>query len=297
MAVQSPETTETAKPNGPPEPAEPAGAGTPGAGTPAAAEAATAPDAAAEVIVDARGLFKSFGDHQVLKGVDLLARRQQVVTVIGASGSGKSTLLRCLNLLETPDAGRLMVAGETLRFGPGADARDRPRRLAALRRRVAMVFQNFCLWSQMTVMQNVTLAPMRVLGLSRSEAEARAEAYLAKVGILDKAGSYPARLSGGQQQRCAIARALAMEPRLLLLDEPTSALDPELVGEVLKIIRLLVEEARSMILVTHEIGFAREISGQAVFLHQGLVEETGDAAKVLSDPDSPRLRQFLKSVL
>ena len=160
-----------------------------------------------------------------------------------------------------------------------------------------MVFQSFNLWSQMTVLQNVTLAPIRVLGLPKSEAEDRAAMYLAKVGMLDKAKSHPSRLSGGQQQRCAIARALCMEPRLLLLDEPTSALDPELVGEVLKIIRLLSEEARSMILVTHEIGFAKEVASQAVFLHQGLAEEAGPAGKVFGDPDSPRLRRFLESVL
>lgn len=249
------------------------------------------------LVAGAFSLHKRFGAHEVLKGVDLTAKSRDVVTIIGSSGSGKSTLLRCLNLLEIPDSGRLEVAGVSMDFGPSAKGPVSPAKLAALRRQVGMVFQNFNLWSQMTVLQNVTMAPVKVLGLTRKEAEDRARGYLDKVGILDKAGSYPARLSGGQQQRCAIARALAMEPRLLLFDEPTSALDPELVGEVLKIIRLLVEEARTMVLVTHEIGFAKEVSSQVVFLHEGLIEESGDADKVFNRPDSPRLSRFLQSVL
>jgi ABC-type histidine transport system ATPase subunit len=250
-----------------------------------------------ETVALAEGIHKRFGDHEVLKGVDLAAKSRDVVTVIGSSGSGKSTLLRCLNLLETPDAGRLLVAGLEMSFGPGPKKPVKPSDLSALRRQVGMVFQNFNLWSQMTVLENVTLAPVKVLGLPKKEAEDRARAYLDKVGILDKAGSYPARLSGGQQQRCAIARALAMEPRLLLFDEPTSALDPELVGEVLKIIRLLAAESRTMILVTHEMGFAKEVSSQVVYLFEGLVEESGGADKVFNHPDSPRLQKFLQSVL
>jgi ABC-type histidine transport system ATPase subunit len=259
--------------------------------------AADKPMAADEIVARAEGLHKSFGDHQVLKGVDLVAGAREAVSIIGSSGSGKSTLLRCLNLLETPDAGRLTVAGETMVFGPGAAGPVKGARLTAIRRQVGMVFQNFNLWSQMTVLENVALAPIRVLGLTRAQAEDRARAYLDKVGILDKAQSHPARLSGGQQQRCAIARALAMEPRLLLFDEPTSALDPELVGEVLRIIRLLVEEARTMILVTHEIGFAKEVSNQVIFLHEGRVEESGKADRVFNHASSPRLRKFLDSVL
>jgi ABC-type histidine transport system ATPase subunit len=250
-----------------------------------------------DLVVSAEGVVKSFGGHKVLQGVDLIARRGEVVSIIGSSGSGKSTLLRCLNLLEIPDAGKITVAGRTMSFAPGGGSPVKGAALAALRSRVGMVFQNFNLWSQMTILENVALAPTKVLGLSKGEAEERAAAYLEKVGILDKAKSYPARLSGGQQQRCAIARALAMEPELLLFDEPTSALDPELVGEVLKIVRLLAQEARTMILVTHEIGFAKEVSSRAAFLHQGLVEEAGQAADLFGDPRSPRLKKFLQSVL
>ena len=248
------------------------------------------------VVCDASGIQKSFGDNEVLKGVDLTAKSRDVVTIIGSSGSGKSTLLRCLNLLEIPDAGSLSVAGVKMRFGPG-ESTVQHASLAALRRQVGMVFQNFNLWSQLTVLQNVTLAPIKALGLGKKEAEDRGRLYLDKVGILDKASSYPARLSGGQQQRCAIARALAVEPRLLLFDEPTSALDPELVGEVLKIILLLANEARTMIMVTHEMGFAKEVSSHVIYLHDGLVEESGSADKVFNRTDSPRLKKFLLSVL
>jgi ABC-type histidine transport system ATPase subunit len=252
---------------------------------------------ASEFLIKAQGLQKSFGKHQVLKGVDLAATSQQVVTIIGASGSGKSTLLRCLNLLEIPDSGSLLFDGEEIDFQPGKKNPLMSKWVASVRRQMSMVFQNFNLWSQMTVLENVSLAPIKVLGLTKKQAHERAGRYLDKVGILDKAQDYPARLSGGQQQRCAIARALAMEPKLLLFDEPTSALDPELVGEVLRIIKLLVEEERSMILVTHEIGFAREVSSQVIFLHQGLVEETGTAQQVFNHTVSPRCQKFLASVL
>ncbi|MDR2444227.1 MAG: amino acid ABC transporter ATP-binding protein [Deltaproteobacteria bacterium] len=250
-----------------------------------------------DLIVLAQGLYKSFGRLKVLCGIDLTALSRQVVTIIGSSGSGKSTLLRCLNLLETPDAGRLVVTGEELVFGQGADKTKIHQKLLTIRQQVSMVFQNFNLWSRLTVLENVALAPIKVLGLKKNQAHDRAKNYLDKVGILDKANVYPSMLSGGQQQRCAIARALAMEPKLLLFDEPTSALDPELVGEVLKIIHLLVKEERSMLLVTHEIGFAKEVSSHVVFLHQGIVEESGPADKVFNNTDSQRCRQFLDSVL
>jgi ABC-type histidine transport system ATPase subunit len=250
-----------------------------------------------EVIIEARNIHKSYGQLKVLNGVDILAASREVVTIIGASGSGKSTFLRCLNLLETPDSGALFINGEEILFRIGQKNAQDSKQITNVRKQVSMVFQNFNLWSQLTVLENVSLAPIKVLGLTKDRARDRARSYLDKVGILEKSQAYPSQLSGGQQQRCAIARALAMEPKLLLFDEPTSALDPELVGEVLRIIKLLVEEERSMILVTHEIGFAREISNKVVFIHQGLVEEIGTANQVFNHAQSPRCRQFLRSVL
>jgi ABC-type histidine transport system ATPase subunit len=244
-------------------------------------------------------LHKSFGPLEVLKGVSLSARYGDVISMIGSSGSGKSTLLRCINLLETPDAGEVHVGGELIRMSRtrhGARPADH-KQVDRIRTRLGMVFQSFNLWSHMTVLENVIEAPVHVLKKPKAEAVERAEALLAKVGIADKRDHYPAHLSGGQQQRAAIARALAMEPQLMLFDEPTSALDPELVGEVLRVMRDLAEEGRTMLIVTHEIGFAREVSSRSVFLHQGRIEEEGPPKDVFGNPRSERLRQFLASHL
>jgi len=245
-------------------------------------------------------LHKRYGDHEVLKGVSLSAEAGDVISIIGSSGSGKSTFLRCINFLEQPDAGRIHVAGEEIRLVRGGDGHLKvadAKQLQRLRTRLAMVFQHFNLWAHMTVIENVMEAPVHVLGLSKTEARERAEAYLDKVGIAKFRDAYPAHMSGGQQQRVAIARALAMEPAVLLFDEPTSALDPELVGEVLKVMRALADEGRTMVVVTHEMGFAREVSSQVMFLHQGLAEEVGAPAEVFDHPRSERLRQFLSGSL
>jgi arginine/ornithine transport system ATP-binding protein len=247
-------------------------------------------------VLQAEGIVKRFGTHEVLKGVSLTAQQGDVIAMIGASGSGKSTLLRCLNLLEQPDAGRITLAGEALQLVPdragGLKAAD-PAQLRRLRTRVAMVFQHFNLWAHMTALENVIEAPMQVLDLPRTEALARAELHLQRVGVWHRRAAYPAHLSGGEQQRVAIARALAMEPQLMLFDEPTSALDPELVGEVLRVMRGVAEEGRTMIVVTHEMGFARDVSSQVLFLHQGCIEEQGAPDEVLRRPQSERLRGFL----
>ena len=254
---------------------------------------------AEEPAVRVTDLEKKFGPLSVLRGVTLSAEERGVMSIIGASGSGKSTLLRCLNLLEIPDHGELLIAGEQLRFERDQDslavASDRAR-VQRLRTRVAMVFQQFNLWPHLTVLGNVIEAPVHVLGMSKKEAIERGEAYLEKVGMSDKRDQYPAFLSGGQQQRTAIARALAMEPRVLLFDEPTSALDPELVGEVLRAIRGLADEGRTMVMVTHEMSFARDVSSQVVFLHDGLVEEQGSPQHVFEHSDSERCRQFVSAV-
>jgi ABC-type histidine transport system ATPase subunit len=244
-------------------------------------------------------LHKAFGSLQVLKGVSLSADNGDVIAMIGSSGSGKSTLLRCINLLEVPDSGEVHVGGELIRMTAtrlGAKPADQ-RQVDRIRTRLGMVFQSFNLWSHMTVLENVIEAPVHVLRKPRGEAVERAEQLLAKVGIADKLHHYPSHLSGGQQQRAAIARALAMEPQVMLFDEPTSALDPELVGEVLRVMRDLAEEGRTMLIVTHEIGFAREVSSRTVFLHQGRIEEEGKPAQLFSNPRSERLRQFLASHL
>jgi histidine transport system ATP-binding protein len=246
------------------------------------------------------GLHKSYGDHQVLKGVSLKANVGDVICLIGASGSGKSTFLRCINFLEQPNDGAMSLDGQQIRMvsdSNGMRVAD-PAELQRIRTRLAMVFQHFNLWSHMTVLENITMAPRRVLGVSKVEAEDRARKYLDKVGLPARvADQYPAFLSGGQQQRVAIARALAMEPEIMLFDEPTSALDPELVGEVLKVIQGLAEEGRTMILVTHEMGFARKVANQVVFLHQGQIEEIGHPDDVLGSPKSERLKQFLSGNL
>ncbi|AZC33676.1 ATP-binding cassette domain-containing protein [Pseudomonas chlororaphis] len=245
-------------------------------------------------------LHKSYGNLEVLKGVSLNAKTGDVISLIGASGSGKSTFLRCINFLETPNDGTMSLDNQPIqmvhdRHGMRvADANE----LQRIRTRLAMVFQHFNLWSHMTVLENITMAPRRVLGVSKKDAEDRARRYLDKVGLPARAADqYPAFLSGGQQQRVAIARALAMEPEIMLFDEPTSALDPELVGEVLKVIQGLAEEGRTMIMVTHEMSFARKVSNQVLFLHQGRVEEQGAPEDVLGNPQSERLRQFLSGNL
>jgi ABC-type histidine transport system ATPase subunit len=244
-------------------------------------------------------LHKRFGSLEVLKGVSLSASNGDVISMIGSSGSGKSTLLRCINLLEVPDSGEVHVGGELIRMVAsrhGARPADR-HQVDRIRTRLGMVFQSFNLWSHMTVLENVIEAPVHVLRQPRREAVERAERLLAKVGIAEKRDHYPSHLSGGQQQRAAIARALAMEPQVMLFDEPTSALDPELVGEVLRVMRDLAEEGRTMLIVTHEIGFAREVSSRTVFLHQGRIEEEGAPRELFSNPRSERLRQFLASHL
>ena len=241
-------------------------------------------------------LHKKFGALEVLKGISLSARDGDVIAMIGSSGSGKSTFLRCINLLETPDSGRVYVAGELIKMRTAKAGHALPadnKQVDRIRAELAMVFQSFNLWSHMTVLENVIEAPIHVLKLPRAEAIARAEALLAKVGIAEKRGYYPSHLSGGQQQRAAIARALAMQPKVMLFDEPTSALDPELVGEVLRVMRQLAEEGTTMIVVTHEMSFAREVASHVVFLHQGRIEEEGAPAEVFGNPKSDRCRQFL----
>lgn len=244
------------------------------------------------------GLHKSFGALEVLKGVDLTARKGEVVAIIGGSGSGKSTMLRCINLLETPTAGRILVNGEEyqMKKTPNGLRPANKHQVRRLRSTLSMVFQSFNLWQHMTLLQNLIEVPMLVHGESRKDATAHAESLLERVGLIDKRDTYPAFLSGGQQQRAAIARAVAVRPSVMLFDEPTSALDPELVGEVLKVIADLAEEGRTMLLVTHEMNFARDVASKVVFLHQGVVEEQGSPEKVFGNPESERLRQFISSV-
>ena len=240
-------------------------------------------------------IHKSFGNHEVLKGISLTARKGDVISIIGSSGSGKSTFLRCINFLETPDSGRVTVNGEEVAVTRRRDGRSVPlswRQVERLRTGLGMVFQSFNLWAHLTVLENVIEAPVHVMGVKRAEAVEKAEALLHKVGLYGKKDAYPAFLSGGQQQRAAIARALCVEPAVMLFDEPTSALDPELVGEVLKVIRDLAEEGRTMLLVTHEMRFARDVSSHVMFLHQGRVEEAGPPAQVFGNPASARCREF-----
>jgi arginine/ornithine transport system ATP-binding protein len=248
----------------------------------------------------ADNICKSFGQQQVLRGISLAAHQGDVIAMIGASGSGKSTFLRCLNLLESPQSGQIMLGGEVLDLIPGKDGglvARQSEQLRRLRRQVAMVFQHFNLWAHMTVLQNIIEAPVHVMGVAKPQALATARKYLSTVGLEGKENSYPAHLSDGQQQRVAIARALAMEPEVMLFDEPTSALDPELVMEVLKVMKDLAQEGRTMVVVTHEMGFAREVSKQVIFLHQGRIEEQGDPAQVFRAPRSERLAQFLSGSL
>ncbi|AOF91377.1 ATP-binding cassette domain-containing protein [Sinorhizobium sp. RAC02] len=247
--------------------------------------------------VSVRNLRKSFGALEVLKGISFDAREGEVVSVLGSSGSGKSTMLRCINMLEVPTEGEIHIKGEAIRLKNGRHGRQPAdvRQLSRLCTNVAMVFQSFNLWSHMTILENLMEAPVHVQ--KRPKAECREEALdlLAKVGIADKRDYYPAHLSGGQQQRAAIARALAMRPKVMLFDEPTSALDPELVGEVLRVMRALADEGRTMLVVTHEMAFARDVSNRVIFLHQGQIEEDGAPSEVFTAPRSERFRKFISS--
>jgi octopine/nopaline transport system ATP-binding protein len=248
--------------------------------------------------VSVRDLNKSFGALHVLKGVSLDAAEGDVVSILGASGSGKSTMLRCINMLEVPDSGEVRIGGELIALRRGRGSRMEPADRAQvdrIRSRVGMVFQSFNLWSHLTILENVIEAPVHVQRRPRPECVAEAEALLEKVGIADKRDHYPAHLSGGQQQRAAIARALAQRPRVMLFDEPTSALDPELVGEVLRVMRALAEEGRTMLVVTHEMGFARDVSNRTIFLHQGRIEEDGPSREVFAAPRSERFRAFISN--
>jgi octopine/nopaline transport system ATP-binding protein len=252
----------------------------------------------AAAAITVRGLRKSFGPVEVLKGIDLTAREGEVISILGSSGSGKSTMLRCINMLETPDAGDITVADETIRLKPAAGGKTRiadRKQVARIRSQLGMVFQSFNLWSHKTVLENIIEAPLHVQKRPRAECIDEAEALLAKVGIAEKRDHYPAHLSGGQQQRAAIARALAMRPKVMLFDEPTSALDPELVGEVLRVMRSLADEGRTMLVVTHEMGFARDVSSRVVFLHQGAIEEEGLPQDMFTNPQSDRFRKFISN--
>ncbi|MEU1232134.1 amino acid ABC transporter ATP-binding protein [Streptomyces sp. NPDC005828] len=250
-------------------------------------------------MVHAEGVRKHFGKLQVLKGIDLTVERGQVCCLLGPSGSGKSTFLRCINHLEKIDGGRLSVDGEPVGYRPqGTRLHElREREVAARRRDIGMVFQRFNLFPHMTALENVMEAPVKVAGTARDRARDEARALLDQVGLADREGHYPAELSGGQQQRVAIARALAMKPKLMLFDEPTSALDPELVGDVLDVMRRLADDGMTMVVVTHEIGFAREVGDLAVFMDEGVVVEAGDPRRVLAEPEQERTRAFLSKVL
>ncbi|MEB2844382.1 ATP-binding cassette domain-containing protein [Rhizobiales bacterium RZME27] len=254
------------------------------------------PDIATTPAIEIRGLRKSFGPTEVLKGIDLTANEGEVISILGSSGSGKSTMLRCINMLETPDAGAIVVAGEKIAMktdGKGKATIVDRRQVQRIRSELGMVFQSFNLWSHKTVIENIIEAPIHVQNRSKAEAIAEAEVLLEKVGIADKRNHYPAHLSGGQQQRAAIARALAMRPKVMLFDEPTSALDPELVGEVLRVMRSLADEGRTMLVVTHEMGFARDVSNRVIFLHQGAIEEQGHPGEMFTNAQSERFRKFI----
>lgn len=248
-------------------------------------------------VVDIRDLHKSFGDLEILKGISFSAREGEVISLIGSSGSGKSTLLRCINMLEVPDQGTVSIDSEEIRLrGTGhhrhiADEHQ----IRRIRSELGMVFQSFNLWAHLTILENVMEAPLVVQKRARGEVEEEALAMLAKVGIREKANSYPNQLSGGQQQRAAIARALCINPRVMLFDEPTSALDPELEVEVLRVIKVLADEGRTMILVTHDMDFARSVSDRVIFLHQGQIEEEGTPEQVFGATRSARLKQFLNA--
>ncbi|MFZ1815907.1 MAG: amino acid ABC transporter ATP-binding protein [Rhizobiaceae bacterium] len=248
-------------------------------------------------VIELRNIHKSFGSLEVLKGIDLAAHKGDVTALIGSSGSGKSTLLRCANLLETPQQGDIIFQGEAIRW-KGRSAGRVPadmNQVRKIRTNLSMVFQQFNLWAHLTVLQNVTEAPVTVLGHSAGEAEEMGRALLEKVGIGDKCDNYPSQLSGGQQQRAAIARALAMEPAAMLFDEPTSALDPELQGEVVRVIKALADEGRTMLIVTHDMKMAQDVANHVIFLHQGVIEEEGTPSELFGNTKSERLQRFLSA--
>lgn len=242
-----------------------------------------------EVLIKVEGLEKSFGDHQVLKGIDTEIHRGEVVVIIGASGSGKSTFLRCLNCLETPTGGHI--------FFEGVDIADSKININLHRQKMGMVFQQFNLFPHMTVLRNMTLAPMKLKKMSKADAEAKAMELLTRVGLADRADSYPNQLSGGQKQRIAIVRALCMDPDVMLFDEPTSALDPEMVGEVLAVMKQLAAEGMTMAVVTHEMGFAREVADRVLFVDGGVILEEGTPDEIFSHPKNARTAEFLSKVL
>ncbi len=242
-----------------------------------------------EALLQVRGLKKHFGHLEVLRGIDIDIHKGEVVAVIGPSGSGKSTFIRCLNRLEEPTAGEVIFEGQQINIKK-AD-------IDKIRQKIGMVFQNFNLFSNMTIMQNITAAPINVKKIPKDQAEERALNLLDRVGLKDKAAEYPVRLSGGQRQRVAIARALAMDPDILLFDEPTSALDPEMVGEVLNVMKELAEDGMTMVVVTHEMGFAREVSDRVIFIDQGVIQEENEPKEFFANPKNPRLKDFLNKVL
>lgn len=250
------------------------------------------------LVLDVQDLHKSFGDLKILKGISLSLYKGEVISLLGSSGSGKSTFLRCLNLLETPDSGRIVLNDEELELkaSPKGLIAKNQKQLQKYRSKVGMVFQSFNLWAHMTVLENVIEAPVHVLGIPKKDAIATAEKLLDKVGLLNKKDAFPNSLSGGQQQRVAIARTLAMNPDVILFDEPTSALDPELVQEVLKVIQELAKEGMTMIIVTHEMDFARNVSDKILFFHQGVIEESGAPDEMFNNPKSERFKQFINHI-
>jgi len=253
-----------------------------------------------ELVIEALDIHKSFGALQILKGVSLQVKRGEVVVLIGASGSGKTTFIRCINLLEDIQGGRIRVNGHAMGYRERSDGtlvRDSERNIARQRRDIGMVFQRFNLFPHMTALENIIEAPVQVLGVPKAEALEQARQLLARVGLADKGGHYPSMLSGGQQQRVAIARALAMKPQAMLFDEPTSALDPEIVGEVLQVMKELAEEGMTMVVVTHEMGFAKEVADRVVVLDQGELIEQGPPEQIFNRPTHPRTRAFLSRVL
>ena len=249
-----------------------------------------------EIALSVKNIRKSFGQHEVLKGISVDAHQGDVISILGSSGSGKSTFLRCINLLETPDEGEIIVAGEKIEMRRHRNGHLEPsnrRQVDHIRAELGMVFQSFNLWSHMTVLQNLIEGPVHVQHRPRAECIAEAEALLERVGLADRRNYYPSHMSGGQQQRAAIARALAMKPKVMLFDEPTSALDPELVGEVLRVMRSLAEEGRTMLVVTHEMSFARNVSNRVMFLHKGEVEADGSPDELFKDMKSERFKNFV----
>ena len=247
-----------------------------------------------QAVLKAEDIYKSFGQVEVLKGISLEARKQDVISILGSSGSGKSTFLRCLNFLETPTSGKVIVQGEEVAVKNGKPSN--PRQIEDIRSRLGMVFQQFNLWSHRTVLENVMEGPVQVKRETKAEARDKAEALLKRVGLEERMQMYPSQLSGGQQQRVAIARALAMEPDAILFDEPTSALDPELVGEVLKVMQSLAAEGRTMIVVTHEMEFARDVSSEVVFLHEGRIAEQGKPDEMFNNPKTEVFEKFISKV-